>query len=98
MHALDGLVFGKIPKLLEDDFDFLMDFFFDFLLFEVFKEIGIICDDSILLRASNFGMCPFNGIWKWVWNENIWKTMVAQKPHRIRLELKMLMLNYTCLS
>lgn len=68
-----------------------------FLLFEVFKEIVIICD-SILLRAGDFGMCPFNGIWKWVCNENMKKTMVAQKPHRIRLELKMLMLNSTCLS
>ena len=72
MHALGGLVFGKIRKLSEDYFDFLMGFyFFDFLLFEVFKEIGIICDDSILLRAGDFGMCPFNGKWEWVWNKNM---------------------------
>ena len=53
-----------------DGFDFLMDFF-DFLLFEVFREIVIICDDSILLRAGDFGIGPFNGIWGWVCNENI---------------------------
>ena len=80
MHALDGLVFGKIPKLLEDDFDFLMDFF-DFLLFEVFKEIVIICDDSILLRAGDFCMCSFNGIWKWVCNENIYEKPWLLKNH-----------------
>ena len=87
MHALDGLVFGRIPKLLEDNFDFLMDCF-DVLLFEVVKEIVIICDDSILLRPGDFGMCPFNGIWKWLCNENKLKNHGCSKTtsHSFRVK------------
>ena len=46
-------------------------------------------------KAGDFGIFPWNGMWKWVWN----RQNGCSKAHRVRLKLKMLlMLNMSVIN